>query len=82
MSRNMLARYSKECLLKVNKTSTCVSDSPKKFAIGDKIKPLSFQRVGPESGQPKVTWLGHLILPFETRKCEISTCAITSKRIG
>jgi hypothetical protein len=57
MSEDMFTRYLKEHLLKVKQTPTCVNDPPNKLAIGDKIEPLSFQRVGFESGQPKVTKL-------------------------
>jgi hypothetical protein len=41
----------------VKQTPTCVNDPPNKLAIGDNIEPLSSQRVGFESGQPKVTKL-------------------------
>jgi hypothetical protein len=41
----------------------------KKPIIGDKIKPLGFQNVGPKNGQPRVTWPMNFIMPFGTRKC-------------
>jgi hypothetical protein len=75
----MLAQYPKECLLETNQTPTRVGDSPKKLAIGDKTKPLGFQRVGPDSGQPSVTWLGHLILPFRTWKCQFQNVLLYPK---
>jgi hypothetical protein len=49
MSKYMLAWYLKECILEARQTLIHVSNSPKKLATGDKIKPLGFQRVGPES---------------------------------
>ncbi len=48
---------------------THVGDPPKKLATEDKIEPLGSQRVRLESGQHEVTWLGHFIMPFGTRKC-------------
>jgi hypothetical protein len=41
----------------------------KKNAIKDKIKPLSFQKVEPKNGQPKVTWLKHPVMPSRMGKC-------------
>jgi hypothetical protein len=49
MNKDMLAQYSKECLLEVRETFTPVNNSLKKPAIGDKIKPLDFKRVELES---------------------------------
>jgi hypothetical protein len=71
MSGDVLAQYSKKCLLKARQTFTCVDDSLKKLAIEDKTKPLGFQKVGPKNEQPRVTWLGHLI---------VSTCVTTFKK--
>jgi hypothetical protein len=70
MSINVLARYPKERLLEAKQTPICVGDLPKKLAIRDKIEPLSFQRVGLDSGQRRVTWLGHFILPLGIGKCQ------------
>jgi hypothetical protein len=53
----------------MKQTSTHVGHPPKKPTIGDKTKSLSSQKVGSESIQPKVTWLGHLIVPSEIGKC-------------
>jgi hypothetical protein len=69
MNENMFARYPKEHLLKVKQTLARVHDLPKKRTIGDKIKPLGFQKVGCESEQPKVTWFGHFIVPAGMGKC-------------
>jgi len=49
---------------------TRVGHSPKKLTTRDKTKPLGSQRVGPKNGQPKVTWLGHLVVPSEIGKCQ------------
>jgi len=46
-----------------------VGNLPKKFATGDKIEPLRFQRVGFENEQLGVTWFGHLIVPSRMGKC-------------
>jgi len=43
--------------------------STKKLVIGDKIKPLSFQKMGPKNKQLRVTWHVYFIMPFGTRKC-------------
>jgi hypothetical protein len=69
MSENMLAQYSKEHLLETKQTLVRVSNPPKKLATRDKTKPLGFQRVGPESEQPRVIWLEHLLVLFRTGKC-------------
>ncbi len=53
----------------MRQTLACVDDSLKKLVIGDKIKPLGVQRVGPKSGQLGVTMLVHFIVQFGTRKC-------------
>jgi hypothetical protein len=63
MNKNVLVRYLKECLLEGHQTHVHVNDPPKKLAIGGKIEPLGFQRVGHENQQPRVTWLGHLVVP-------------------
>jgi len=49
MSKDVLVRYSKEYLLERKQTCVRVSNSPKKLAIGGKIKPLGPQRVGHEN---------------------------------
>jgi hypothetical protein len=69
MSRDMLTRYSKEHLLETKQTLVHVNNPPKKLVTRDKTKPLSFQRGGPESEQPKVIWLGHLLILCRTGKC-------------
>jgi hypothetical protein len=47
-----------------------VGDLPKKLIIGDKIKPLSFQKVGPENGQLGVTRFKYLVVPSRRRQCQ------------
>jgi hypothetical protein len=69
MSGDVLAWYLKECLLGARKTPTCVGNLPKKLVNGDKIQPLSFQKVGPKSGQPGVIGFGYFIVPYGTKKC-------------
>jgi hypothetical protein len=69
MNGDVLAQYLNECLLKAKQTLAHVSDSPRKPSTGDKIKPLGFQRVGLESGQPRVTWLGHFVVSSKMGKC-------------
>ncbi len=82
MSNNVFAQYLKEHLLEVKQTPTHVSNLLKKFAIGDKTKPLNFQKVGPKNKQlgPNIAqtfcsaiWNGEVL---------VSTCVVTSKRIG
>ncbi len=46
-----------------------VNNLPKKLATEEKIKPLSFQKVGLESKQPGVIGLGYFIMPFKMGKC-------------
>jgi len=60
----------KEHLLEARQTFVHVDDSPKKLAIGDKTKPLGFQRVRLENRQPKVMWFQYFIMPSKTRKCQ------------
>jgi hypothetical protein len=62
-------QYLKERLLEGKQTPICVNDPPKKLATRGKIEPLGSQKVGHESRHLRVTWLGHLIVPFGTRKC-------------
>jgi hypothetical protein len=69
MSEYMLAQYSKEHLLETKQTLVRVNNPPKKLATRDKTKPLGFQRVGPESEQPRVLWLKHVLVLFRTGKC-------------
>ncbi len=45
---------------------THVGDLPKKPTTRGKIKPLNFQRVGPENGQPRVKRLWHFVMLFGT----------------
>ncbi len=54
----------------MKQTPTCVNDPPKKPTTGDKIEPLNFQKVGFESGQPKVIELGCPIVRSITKKCQ------------
>jgi len=49
--------------------SCSCKQSTKEFTIRDKTKPLSFQKVGLDNGQPRLTWLRHLVVPSRTRKC-------------
>ncbi len=49
MSNDVLVQYPKEHLLERKQTCVRVSNSPKKFAIGGKTKPLGSQRVGHEN---------------------------------
>jgi hypothetical protein len=60
----------KECLLKRHQTLVRVNDPPKQLAIGGKIEPLGSQRVGHENQHPRVTWLGHLVVPSGMGKCQ------------
>jgi hypothetical protein len=53
----------------MKQTPTRVGDLTKKPTTRDKIELLNFQKVGPESGQLRVTWLEHLVLPFRMGKC-------------
>jgi hypothetical protein len=69
MNENVLAQYPKEHLLEGTQIPVHVSILLKKLATRGKIEPLSFQKVGHESEHPKVTWLGHLIVPSGMRKC-------------
>jgi hypothetical protein len=48
---------------------THVNDPPRKLVTRDKTKPLSFQKVGPESGQLGVTWFKCLVVRYEMKKC-------------
>jgi hypothetical protein len=40
-----------------------------KFAIKENTEPLSSQKVGLESGQPRVIGLGYFIMPFRMGNC-------------
>jgi len=66
----------------VKKSLVHISNPPKKSTAGDKTKPLSFQRVGPQNEQLGVTWLTHLVVLSRNAEVLISMCAITSKRVG
>jgi hypothetical protein len=68
MIENMFTWYLKERLQEAN-TPTHVNNPPKKHTTRDKIKPLSYQRVGLENEQHGVIRLGYLIVPSRTRKC-------------
>jgi hypothetical protein len=74
MNKDLFAQYPKKCLLKVKQTLACVSDSPKKPSTRDKTKTLGFQRVGLESGQPRVTCLGHLVCHLEWGNVGFNMC--------
>jgi hypothetical protein len=56
-------------LLKAKQIPIRLGNPPKKLTTGDKIKPLSFQKVGLESKQPGVIGLGYFIMPFKMGKC-------------
>jgi hypothetical protein len=60
----------KEHLLEARQTLAHVGDLPNKLVIGDKIKPLSFRKAGPENGQLGVTGIGYLVVPSRRRKCQ------------
>ncbi len=74
MSEDVLTWYLKECLLEMMQTFACVSDLPKKLAIGNKIEPLGFQKVKLESGQLGIIGFKHLVLPSGIRKCCFNMC--------
>jgi hypothetical protein len=75
MSGNMFAQYLKERLLEGKQIPARANDPPKKPTTRDKIEPLGSQRVEHENRHPRITWLKHFVM-------SISTCAITSRRIG
>jgi hypothetical protein len=54
--------YLKECLLKMKQFFFSCGQSTK-------IEPLDSQRVGPGSGQPRLTKLEHCIMLFGIGKC-------------
>jgi hypothetical protein len=54
----------------MKQTLAHVNNLPKKPTIRDKTEPLGFQRMGLESGQPKVIGFKYLILPSIMRKCQ------------
>jgi hypothetical protein len=82
MSGNVLARYSKEHVLKAQHTFVHVGDLTKKPTIRDKIELLSSQKVGPKSKQLRV----HMAQTYRTTiwngEVLVSTCAITFIKIG
>jgi hypothetical protein len=53
---------SKEHLLKIWQTPTCVSNSSKKPISENMITPQDFQREGPKNKQPKVIKFKYLIM--------------------
>jgi hypothetical protein len=59
----------KECLLGTRETFALVDDLVKKLTIGDKTKPLGFQKVGLNSKQPGVTRFGYFIVSSRIGKC-------------
>ncbi len=65
----MCLHYLKEHMLEVCQTFACVSNLPKKPTIGNKIKPIGFQKVGPKIGQLVVIGFEGLIMRFGMRKC-------------
>jgi hypothetical protein len=69
ISEDVFAQYLIECLLEMKQTPIHVSNLPNMRATKDNTKPLGFQRVGSKSGKHRVTWLKHLMVPFEIRKC-------------
>jgi hypothetical protein len=70
MNSDVLVRYPKEHLLKRKQFFAHVNILPKKFATEGKIKPSGFQKEGHESKHLRVTWFGHFIMPFGTKKCQ------------
>jgi hypothetical protein len=54
----------------MSETFAHVGDSIKKLKIRDKMKPLSFQKVGLKNRQPGVTRFEYFIMSFRTRKCQ------------
>jgi hypothetical protein len=54
----------------VKQTFVHVGDLGKKPTTKDKTKPLGSYKVGLESGQSRVTRLGHLVLPSGMGKCQ------------
>jgi hypothetical protein len=82
MSRDVFTWYLKEHLLKVRQIFARVSNLPKKPTTRGKIEPLDFQRVGPKSGQLGVTGFECLVVPSRTKKMQVSTSVISSRRMG
>jgi hypothetical protein len=60
---------SKKTFIKSEANSYSRRQSTKKPVTGDKIKPLSFQKVGLKNRQLRVTWLVYFIMPFRMGKC-------------
>jgi len=48
---------------------THVNNPPRELVTTDKIKPLSSQKVRPESGKLGVTWFRGFIMRYEMKKC-------------
>jgi hypothetical protein len=69
MSGHVLTQYSKKHVLKAKHILAHIGNLTKKPTTGDKIELLGSQKVGPESKQPRVTWLRHIALPFGMGKC-------------
>jgi hypothetical protein len=70
MNKDMLTCYLKEHILEMKQTPACVGGLLKKLATKNKTKPLSFQKVGPKSGQLWVTWFKCFIMSSRTRKSQ------------
>jgi len=56
-------------MLEACQTFACVGNLPKKPTIGNKTKPIGFQKVGPKIGQLVVIGFESLIMRFGMRKC-------------
>jgi hypothetical protein len=70
MNGNMFTRYPKESLLEGKQTPTRVSDLLKNPITEGKIKQLSSQRVGHDSGPSWVTWLRRFVMSSGMGKCQ------------
>jgi hypothetical protein len=51
----------------------------KKMFVG--TKPLGFQKVELDNGQPRRTWLIHFVVSFKIGEMSVSICVTTSRRI-
>jgi len=56
-------------MLEACQTFAHVDNLPKKLTIGNKTKPIGFQKVGPKIGQLVVIGFEGLIMRFGMRKC-------------
>ncbi len=82
MSRDVLAWYIKEHLLKVRQTPVSINDPPKKPTTKDKIKPRSFQKVRPNNRQPKVTGFKYFVMPFAIENCKFQRVLLHLEEYG